>query len=155
MVAKQIAKHFREVYFGGNWTSVNLKATLAEVTWQQSTTQVYQLNSIATLVYHIHYYVSAVLQVLQGGPLTASDTYSFNHPPVEGPEDWNNLLQKVWSDAENFAALLEQLPDDRLWLNFTNEKYGTYYRNMHGIVEHAHYHLGQIALIKKILQQGV
>ena len=31
----QIAKHFREVYFGGNWTSSNLKDNLADVDWQQ------------------------------------------------------------------------------------------------------------------------
>ena len=31
------------------------------------------------------------------------------------------------------------------------EKYGTYYRNFHGLIEHAHYHLGQIVLIKKLV----
>lgn len=25
---KQLAKHFREVHFGGNWTTVNMKDTL-------------------------------------------------------------------------------------------------------------------------------
>ncbi|MEJ7829346.1 MAG: hypothetical protein WKF91_14145 [Segetibacter sp.] len=35
----QIAKQFRDVYFGGNWTSVNLKENLADVTWQQAITQ--------------------------------------------------------------------------------------------------------------------
>jgi hypothetical protein len=29
------------------------------------------------------------------------------------------------------------------------EKYGNYYRNIHGIIEHIHYHLGQIVLIEK------
>ena len=67
----QIAKQFREVCFGGNWTSVNLKDNLAGVTWQQATTQVYTFNTIATLVHHMNYYVSAVLKVLQGQPLSA------------------------------------------------------------------------------------
>ena len=35
---KQIAKHFRDVHFGDNWTAVNLKDTIANVTWQQATT---------------------------------------------------------------------------------------------------------------------
>jgi hypothetical protein len=47
----QIAKHFRDVHFGGNWTSVNLKETLTDVTWQQATTKIYSLNTIATLVF--------------------------------------------------------------------------------------------------------
>ena len=150
----QIAKQFREVHFGGNWTSSNLKDNLAEVTWQQATTQVYSLNTIAALVYHMNYYVSAVLEVLQGKPLTAHDKYSFHLPPVTCQEDWENLLRKTLADAENFASLVEQLPENKLWENLADEKYGNYYRNIHGIIEHTHYHLGQIVLIKKILLQA-
>src|SRR5688572_26572071 len=131
----QIAKHFREVHFGGNWTSVNLKESLAEITWQQATTKVGNLNTIAMLVFHINYYVSAVLKVLQGEALTAKDQYSFNLPPIQSADDWQRLLDKTWSDAETFAALIEQLPPDKLEEIFVDEKYGTYYRNLHGIIE--------------------
>jgi uncharacterized damage-inducible protein DinB len=150
----QIAKHFREVYFGGNWTSSNLKEHLADVTWQQATTKVYSFNTIAILVYHMNYYVSAVLKVLQGAPLDAKDKYSFDHPPILSQEDWKKLLDKTWTDAENFASLVEELPENKLGETFSDEKYGNYYRNIHGIIEHIHYHLGQIVLIKKILLQA-
>ncbi len=145
----QIAKHFREIHFGGNWTSSNLKDNLADVSWQQATTRVYDLNTIATLVYHTHYYVHAVLQVLQGGTLDASDKFSFSHPPIQSQQDWEKFLEQVFADAEKFAGLVEQLPDHKLWEDFTDSKYGNYYRNLHGIIEHTHYHLGQIVLIKK------
>ncbi|HHH49569.1 MAG TPA: DUF1572 domain-containing protein, partial [Saprospiraceae bacterium] len=49
----QIAKHFSTFHFGGNWTDVNLRDTLEDVTWQQATTQVYSFNTIATLVFHL------------------------------------------------------------------------------------------------------
>jgi len=127
---------------------------LAGVTWQQATTQVYSFNTIATLVYHTNYYVSAVLKVLQGEPLDAHDKYSFDLPPIQSREDWETLLNKTWADAENFAVLVEQLPESRLWEDFLGKKYGNYYRNLHGIIEHTHYHLGQIVLIKKILLQA-
>jgi hypothetical protein len=152
-VPAQIAKHFREVYFGGNWTTSNLKDNLAGITWQQATTQVHGLNTIATLVYHLSYYVSAVSKVLQGGPLDAKDKYSFEHPPIRSQEDWDNMLAKVWADADTFAGLIEQLPESKLWEDFTDPKYGNYIRNLLGIVEHIHYHLGQIAVVKKILTQ--
>ena len=152
-VTKQIAKHFREVHFGGNWTCSNLKDNLNGVTWQQATTQVYNLNTIATLVFHCNYYVSAVLKVLQGEQLNAKDEFSFAHPPIASQEDWEQFLEKVWADAEQFAGLVEKLPDEKLDETFTDEKYGNYHRNLHGIIEHTHYHLGQIAIIKKILQQ--
>ncbi len=149
----QIAKLFRDVHNGGNWTSVNLKENLTDVTWQQATTKVHSFNTIAALVYHMNYYVSSVLKVLQGEPLNASDKYSFDHSPILSQQEWEKLLNKTWTDADNFAILLEQLPESKLWETFCDEKYGNYYRNIHGIIEHCHYHLGQIVLIKKILLQ--
>jgi uncharacterized damage-inducible protein DinB len=149
----QIAKHLREVHFGGNWTASNLKTQLADVSWQQATTSVYSFNTIARLVYHIHYYINAVLKVLQGVPLNASDKYNFDHPPIHSQEDWENFLDKTWADAEQFAILIEQLPEQQLGETFSKEEYGNYYRNLHGIIEHTHYHLGQIVLIKKTLLQ--
>ena len=153
-LTSQIARHFREVHFGGNWTSVNLKDSLAGITWQQATTKVYSLNTIAALVYHINYYVSAVLKVLEGGSLDAHDKYSFDLPLIQSDEDWEKLLNKTWTDAKNFASLIEQLPESKLENDFSEKKYGSYYRNLHGIIEHTHYHLGQIVLIKKIILTG-
>lgn len=147
----QIAKHFRDVLFGGNWTSVNLKETLADISWQQATTKVYSFNTIAILVYHMNYYVGVITKVLQGLPLDGKDKDSFNCPPIESVDDWENLVQKTWAEAETFAHLAEQLPESKLEEIFINEKYGTYYRNLHGVIEHYHYHLGQIVLLKKIL----
>lgn len=149
----QIANHFRQVHFGGNWTSVNLKDTLADVDWQQATTKIQSLNTIAVLVFHMNYYTSEVLKVLNGELLSAHDKFSFAMPLVNSREDWEKLLGKTWADAERFADLVEKIPETKLWENFSNEKYGTYFRNLSGIIEHMHYHLGQIALIKKLLEK--
>lgn len=150
-ITQQIAKHFREIYFGGNWTCSNVKDQLSNVTWQQATTKVQNVNTIATLFCHINYYINIVTKVLQGGPLEGHDSLSFTHPPINSKEDWDTLVNTSLINAENFAALIEQLPDTILNENIANEKYGSYYRNLHGIIEHTHYHLGQIAIIKKML----
>ncbi len=148
----QIARHFREVYFGGNWTASSLQEHLAEMNWQQAVTLIPgATNTIATLLFHIHYYVHAVLGVLQGKPLEAKDKYSFDCPPVLNEEDWEKMLETIWADAENFASEVEKLPENQLWAVFAEEKYGTYYRNLTGVIEHSHYHLGQIVLLKKML----
>ena len=149
----QIAKHMNDVFFGGNWTTSNLKDNLKDVSWQQATTKVYTFNTIATLVYHISYYVEAVTKVLEGEPLNAKDEFSFSHPSIQSQEDWEQLLNKIWKDVERFVKLIEKLPDSILGENFTDIKYGTYFRNLNGIIEHTHYHLGQIVIIKKILLQ--
>lgn len=147
-----LAKHVRELHFGGNWTSVNLKDALTGITWQQAVTHVYSLNTIVKLVYHINYYIAVVSKVLNGGPFDAHDKFAFDHPPINSESDWQNLVSKSLDDAENFAALIEKLPDSKLQEVFVQEKYGTYYRNFQGIIEHTHYHLGQIVVIKKLIQ---
>ncbi len=150
-LTEQLATHFKAVYFGGNWTAVNFKDTLSDVTWQQATTRVDSLHSIAALVFHVNYFVRAALQVLNGGPLDAKDKFSFDLRPIECRDDWERLLNTLWEDAERLAELIERMPEDMLWEDFANDKYGSYYRNLQGIVEHNHYHLGQIALIKAMI----
>jgi len=153
--AVQLAKHFRELHFGGTWTASDLSLHLKDVDWKQATAKVYSFNTIAALVYHVNYYVSAVIRVLEGAPLKAKDADSFDHPPIQSREDWENLVSKLWKDAERLANLVEQLPESKLEETFVKEKYGSYYRNIQGVIEHTYYHLGQIVLIKKILQHPV
>ncbi len=149
-----IAQHLRTVHFGGNWTDVNLKETLEGVSWQEATTPVFGFNTIAALVFHMNYFVGAATKVLQGGPLDAHDKYSFDVPPIQSQADWLRLQEKTWTEAETMAQLIEQLPEEKLGETFVLEKYGAYYRNLHGVIEHVHYHLGQIVLIKKIIAQA-
>ena len=151
---QQIATHLRAVHFGGNWTAVNIKEQLSGITWQQATTKVQDLNTIAALVYHMHYYVELVLKVLRGGPLDGKDKYSWETPAINSQADWEQLLNKTWTDAESFAQEIEQFPENKLFEEFINNQYGNYYRNLTGIIEHCHYHLGQIVLIKKLLAQA-
>lgn len=150
----QTAKLFRDLYYGGNWTGSCIKENLEGLDWKQATVKIHSLNTIAALVYHIDYYVSAVLRVLQDQPINAKDKYSFDHPPIHSREDWEALLQKFWANAENFANALEQFPDEKIGEIFVDEKYGSYYRNFHGVIEHAHYHLGQIVIIKKLIRDA-
>jgi len=145
-----LAKHLREIHTGGNWTTTNLKDTLADVTWEEAQKSLSGLNSIAVLTYHTTYYVDALLKVLQGGPLDAKDEYSFQLPVIESQEEWELLVANALATAERAAILIEQLPEEQLFAHFTDEKYGNYYRNIAGIIEHMHYHLGQISLLKKL-----
>ena len=150
-ITEQIAKHLRDVHFGGNWTAVNLKDTLADVTWKQATKQVGSHHTIAELVFHMNYFVRATIKVLRGGPLDASDKFSFDCPPISCEEDWQRLVRSSLADAEELASLIENMLDEQLLQNFADEQYGTNYRCLHGPVEHCHYHLGQIAFLKAML----
>lgn len=148
----QLAKRFREVLLDGLWiANTNFKDQLSEVTWEQAVERVGSLNTIAMLTYHIDYYIAGVVNVLEGGALEIKDKFSFDLPPIESQEQWDSLGNKLWADSEKFASLVELLPDSKLDEVFVDEKYGTYQRNIDGMIEHAYYHLGQVTLIKKML----
>lgn len=150
-----IAKNLRDLYYGKNWTGVNLTDTLKDISWQEAIARKDDLNTIAMLVFHINYYVDAVLNVLKGDPLKASDKYSFDLPPVTSEEEWQKLVAYVFTQGEGLAAEIEKLDDSRLPQVFADEKYGTYFRNLIGVIEHAHYHLGQIVIIKKMIKKNL
>jgi hypothetical protein len=154
VTSTQLAKQVRDVFFGGNWTDVCLQELLEDITWQQSVSKIYDLNSIAGLTFHINYFINPTKIVLEGGPLVAHDKFSFDVPEIDSEETWNALVERVLKGAEEFALAIELLDDSILLEIFVDEKYGTYYRNISGIIEHTHYHLGQISLIKRILAEN-
>ena len=150
-ITAAIAIHLRQVHEGGNWTSVNLVDTLKDVDMKMATAKLEGFNTIAALVYHIHYYVREMIPVLQGQPLTAHDSFSYDVPAIQTEQDWTNLVEQTFVAAQAFAQLIEALPDERLSAFFDQEKYGSYHRNLWGVIEHTHYHMGQIVLLKKWL----
>lgn len=146
-----IATNLHQVYFGGNWTASNLKTALEDVTLNMASKQVFEFNTILTLTYHIHYYLKGTLDAINTGELTIRDKYSFDHPNLETEDDWQAFLNTMWEEAKTFIDLIKSLDDTILDTYLAQEKYGKYYRNLLGIIEHAHYHLGQIVIIKKLL----
>jgi hypothetical protein len=150
--SSQIASRFREVLLNGKWiANTNYRDQLSDVTWEQATCKIGSLNTIAALTYHIHYYISGVLDFFEKGALEIQDKYSFDHPPIRSKNDWEKLLNDMWTNAQKFAKKVEQMSDDKLEEVFVDEKYGNYRRNIEGIIEHSYYHLGQITLIKKMV----
>ncbi|MFM7152588.1 MAG: DUF1572 domain-containing protein [Bacteroidota bacterium] len=150
----QIASRFREVILNGNWISTNFKAQLEDVTLEEAQTKIGDLNTIALLTFHIHYYVAGVLNVLEGGPLEIRDRYSFDMKPLQSEAEWDAMRDTLWNDAEKFAQRVGEMPDNQLWSAFADEKYGNFYRNLEGMVEHCYYHLGQVVMLKKLIRSG-
>jgi len=58
----------------------------------------------------------------------------------------------MWEEAKTFIDVIKSLDDSVLDTYLAQEKYGKYHRNLLGIIEHTHYHLGQIVIIKKLLR---
>lgn len=147
-----LANRFREVILNGIWiANTNFRRELNTLNWEIATTKLQNLNTIATLAQHIHYYIKGVKNVLLGGHLEISDKYSFDFPEMNSQKEWETFLTAFWNDAEEFATLIEKMPEKKLSENFVDEKYGSYSWNIDAMIEHSYYHLGQIVILKKIL----
>ena len=153
ILARNIAKHLREFYFGKNWTASSLKDHIQDVSCDMAQTRFQSFHTIAELVYHIHYYSVVAGPVLEGNELDADDAVSFNAPTFQGQQEWEGYLAQIYQEAEQFASLIEAIPDAQFDDQFFDKKWGSTYRNIQGIVEHGHYHLGQIVMLKKILSE--
>ena len=149
-----MANRLREVWLNGRWiAATNFTEQLEKTTWQQAVQKVGNLNTIAALTFHLNYYTAGLLQVLNGGALDIRDRYSFDGPQIQNEGDWQKLLKTFLGNAESFADAVAQLPDEKLDESFVDEKYGTYRRNLEGVIEHSYYHLGQITLIRKLIEE--
>ena len=149
---EQLANRFREIILNGTWiANTNYKDQLENIDWEIAISELESLNTISILAQHIHYFVNGIKNVFNGGILKIRDKYSFDFPIIKSEDEWKAFLTKFWNDAENLAKLIEQLPDEKLNQSFVDDKYGTYQRNIDGMIEHSYYHLGQIVLIKKII----
>lgn len=151
-VTHELARHIREVHFGNNWTDVDMTAVLKDVTWQQAVaTPIPEANSIAVLVFHANFYLNYVHKSIKEGVYKFDHNDSFKAPPIQSEADWQALLQKTWDDAEAFAQTVEKLPNSASIYDVIPPFSNSFYKNIQGVVEHTHYHLGQIVLLKKLI----
>jgi hypothetical protein len=152
MITHEIARHIRQIHFGNNWSDIDMTTTLADVTWQQAVaTPIPNANSIAVLVFHTNFYLTYVHTSIKEGVYKFDHDDSFKAPPIESEADWQALLQKTWDDAEAFAQTVEKLTVGRNFYNAMPPFQNSFYKNLQGVVEHNHYHLGQIVMLKKLL----
>jgi hypothetical protein len=154
-LSSTLASRLQEVYLDGKWIAqTNYSNLLHEIPVDVAVKKVGSLNSITQLTYHINYYLAGLIQVLDGGELDIRDKYSFDLSPISSEEDWQQLISKLLANANSFIHAVKKLSNDNLLAPFVKEEYGTYLRNIEGVIEHSYYHLGQIALIRKMLMEN-
>lgn len=146
----ELATRLREVLLNGKWiANTNFKEQIEGIDMKMALARIGQLHTVAELVYHINYYLAGLLEVLRGGPLSIKDKFSFDLPEIKTEEDWQRLRETFMANAIAFSDAVEAMEDAQLDKVFVDEKYGTYLRNIEGVIEHSYYHLGQVVLLRK------
>ena len=153
MNSTQLANRLGEVILNGRWiANTNIKDQIKNLDYTIANKQVESLNTIAILAQHIHYYVSGIKNVFVNGNLEIRDKFSFDFPPITSQKQWKSFQNLFWKDTEELIEHISHLSESELQNPFVDEKYGNYQRNIDGLIEHAYYHLGQIVLIKKMIE---
>lgn len=153
--SRDLSNRLREVLLSGQWiANTNFKAQIESLSWEEATLTIGSLNSIAALTFHINYYLAGILDVFHGAELTIRDKYSFDLPAIQSEEEWQTLISSFLLNADDFAKEVERISDSKLDEPFVDEKYGTYHRNIEGVIEHTYYHLGQVSLLRKMIAEN-
>lgn len=151
-LSKELADRVREVLISGHWiANVNFREIIESLDKEQATTRIADLNTIALLTFHLNYYLAGLINVFRGGSLDIRDKYSFDMPEIIDEDGWTQLVNELITNAGIFADWVENMDESMLEEPFVDPKYGTYRRNIEGIIEHSYYHLGQASLIRKMI----
>lgn len=148
-VIEAIAQHFYEVNYGNNWTDAAVKDVLDGITHDQATKQIGGANSIALLLFHMDFYNMVVYDRLVDVTRKFDHEESLQPPVINSETDWQQLQETYFKNVDKIHKAILAFDETRLFEKITTN---TPYKNLHGLVEHIHYHLGQISLLKKLTQ---
>jgi uncharacterized damage-inducible protein DinB len=151
-ISEAIAQHILELYFGNNWTDVNVRETLQDVTLKEALTKTKASpNTIASLVQHITFYNKIILERLHGSNPQIDEINGYNLPPLENEAAWELLKENNLQSAQELADEARLIADDTLQEPVVEDG-SSRYKSLHGVTEHGYYHLGQIVILKKLIR---
>ncbi len=151
-ITSLIAQHLLAVHEGNNWTDVNIADVLKDVTTQEASTLTpASRNTIEALLHHITYWNRIMVQRINGIKVEISESNGFKTLPLLTDADWNHLKEDNIASAHELSKAIMSVNERRLPQPII-EDYSSTYKNLQGTVEHVHYHLGQIVLIKNLMR---
>jgi uncharacterized damage-inducible protein DinB len=147
-----IAQHLIEVHEGGNWTEIDIASTVKDVSLEEATTRTIATpNTIAALLHHITFWNLEVMQRAKGITTQVDEANGFNHPALNTGAHWQQLKEDNIQSAHKLAAAINQFDETKLFEPMETHT-SSAYKNFQGAVEHVHYHLGQIVILKKLIR---
>lgn len=151
-LTEAIAQHVLDVHEGNNWTEVALVPTLQDVTWREAMTlTAASPNTIASLVHHLTFWNRVMVRRAQGLGTEVGPANGFDGPAITTEAEWQALLADCRQSAQELAAAIRSFDEAKLPAPIL-PAYSSAYKNLQGTVEHLHYHLGQLVLLKNLVR---
>lgn len=148
---KRILNHYDGVLNGDAWHGDAIWNILEHVPAQTAAARPLPAgHTIWELVSHMTFWESVVTRRLAGLRAGLVEELNFPAMPAASEENWQKTLHEFRASNHAFHEALAKLDPAKLE-QLTAAGKRTYYDEVHGIIEHHVYHLGQIAMLKKAL----
>jgi uncharacterized damage-inducible protein DinB len=105
-------------------------------------------HSIWELVLHLAGWERIVERRLHGEKLTLSDEENFGHVPVANEPAWEDAVKNLRQTHEQLIQTVSAMPESKLRDTVPGKDYDILFM-LSGVVQHAAYHGGQIAVLKR------
>lgn len=153
-ITELIAQHLIQVHEGGNWTEIDITSTLKDVSLDEAVLRtIASPNTIAALLHHITFWNLEVMRRAKGIKTQVDESNGFNYPALNTEADWLQLKEDNIQSAHQLAAAIRQFDEATLFKPMEVHT-SSAYKNFQGLVEHAHYHLGQMVILKKLIRNS-
>ena len=152
--SERLADQLRKAHEGEAWHGPSWREVLAGVTREEAAARpVPSAHSMAELVAHVTVWQEAMLQRLRGESPRVTDEEDWRKLELADDAAWEALSRSLFTSGETLAAAVERFPAARLEEERPNNA-GPYWAALYGTLQHALYHAGQAALLRKALRHG-
>ncbi len=146
---QQMADAYRAVTIKGAWYGPSLAELLAEISPQLATIKpTPEAHSISALLQHLLLWNERVRNTSESNPMPLwQAAQEWAEPTIP----WNELVARWNESRDQLEEKLRNFPLEDLAKQVPGRDY-PYQTLLHGIVQHAIYHAGQIAMVLSILR---
>jgi len=109
------------------------------------------VHSIWELTLHVAAWERVILRRIQGETATLSDAENFGHVREASEANWESAVKGLKQTHEELIRAVAAMPEDKLNEIVPGKPYNLLFM-LHGAVQHAAYHGGQIALLRRLQQ---
>jgi uncharacterized damage-inducible protein DinB len=147
---KRFKKLLEDNFEGDAWLDISFLPTVAVVPAAEAAKNIYSLNAIWQIVHHVTCWRETLLLRIRDKKPVVPEHNFFEAVASPTEEAWQEQLQRLeLSQKELMGFLKEKKEPD--WDDKPSKGNYSSFELMLSILQHDAYHLGQIVLIKKLL----
>jgi uncharacterized damage-inducible protein DinB len=145
-----IAEQLRRAFEGDAWHGPALLELLQEMDAATAAAQpLSDVHTIWELVLHVSAWDDAASRRLDGEKVQLTGTANFPVVPHPSEARWREAIADAKHTHDLLVRTVGALPESRLRERVPGKRYDFYFM-LHGVAQHALYHAGQIAILKKV-----